>query len=114
MGLENNTEEIKSYLQKSEHDLYVELVPSHLREEMYDEQGLELRGKKIFKQTLGKVRSSICPSYKAQQERITNSAELVALLADLLVGIVSNVPVLTIATLIVKIGIDEICAETKE
>lgn len=106
-----NSEIIEKYLQKSENDLYVELIPEHLREEMYDERGLVIRGKQIFRSTIERVKSTICPEYRARQDTISNSADLVALLIDSLTAVAGNIPVLTIATLIAKTGIGEICAD---
>lgn len=109
-------EQIPEYLAKGEEDLFILLVPEIEKEQLYSRNGIVARGKVIFRTTFEKVKGNVCGAYHERPSTIDGSIDLVTLVATTLMatGQIISIPILPFATLIVKIGLSELCRESEQ
>ena len=107
--------DVEKYLIMNEDELYALLVPDHLRrsEHLYSRSGLIARGKEIFNYKLKYIQETICKNYNSYKDMKNDIVALVTLLANAFSNEpqFAGIPVIPIAVLITKIGLDKICKE---
>ncbi len=111
-----NEANASQYLAYNEEDLYAMLVPEHLRRQAYSKEGLIARGHEIFVSKIKQLQSLICKQYTGRGDTIKSSIDLTLIVATAIVGAPAmlGIPVLPVAALIVKIGLEEICKSSKK
>jgi hypothetical protein len=98
------------YLQRDSQYLYEQLVPEHLRAgSLYSREGLAARGKQIFTTVLAETKPTICSEYALRKDTVRNSVDLMTLVGSVLLVAHVAVPIMPMAALVVKIGMDELC-----
>jgi hypothetical protein len=101
------------FLERDTADLYGMLVPETLRAgRLYSREGLAARGRQIFMSVLEDTKESICEQYRKRKETIGDSVQLMALIGGVLLAVHVAVPIMPMAALVVKIGINELCIES--
>ena len=100
-------DEAEGYLQMGEDDLYEMLVPEHLKEQLFSREGVVDQGKQLFVNALRSSRSAICRQYAASKDSVRDSVELMGVVLAAIPAL--HCPLLPVAALVVKIGIDQIC-----
>ena len=106
--------EIPLYLSMGENELFTLLVPAEEQEKLYSRDGIIARGKAIFRSVFEQTKGNVCAVYRQRPSTIDNSVDLVTLVATTLMatGQIIIIPVLPFATLLVKIGLAELCKES--
>ncbi|HXO22730.1 MAG TPA: hypothetical protein VOA87_22645 [Thermoanaerobaculia bacterium] len=104
-------EEVKSFLDLGEQELYGLLVPERARQQLNSPGALMARGKNIFLSRASEVRSIVCRQYKQRGTSMKNTIDLTVLVATALLAspAMLGIPVLPMAALLVKIGLEEFC-----
>ncbi len=94
-------------------ELFSLIVPVEISKDLYTRGGLIEKGKQIFKSKIAAIRDSLCPKYRELTQRAENKYELAALIFTALANNPSllDVPLVPLVTLIIKVGLDEICNE---
>jgi hypothetical protein len=102
---------LQSLLDRPTDDLYSLLVPESARRGAYSEGGLVARGRTIFVRALKVVRATVCLEYTRRGPTVKNTVDIAGLVAGALLAapIVANIPLLPLAALITKIGLEEVC-----
>jgi hypothetical protein len=103
--------EIASYLELDEDELFSLMVPENIRQQGYSKKGIVARGKSIFAMRLKAAREVVCGNYNKLDDKSKHSIDLVVLVANTLLAL--EMPALPMAVLIVKIGLDKLCDESK-
>ena len=101
----------KVLIGKSENDLFAMLVPQNERGELHSFDGMAARGRVIFRSAFAEVKQSVCGLYKSQGSSVGNEIDLISLVAGAIAGsiTIAAIPVIPLATLIVKIGLGRLC-----
>lgn len=107
---EQKAQEIDRLLALPEIELYWLMAPDGAA---FNEQGRLNAGKEALQRILSQCREAVCTTYRANKSAVRDSADMVKLLTDSLqVGIVMaglKVPVIPVAVLLVKIGLEKLC-----
>jgi len=113
MNEETIREEATKYFNMDEAELYALLVPEHVRQTLFTKDGVVLRGREIFYTTFAKVRETICRQYATAPQITSHAIDLVVIISDALASSPNlvGIPVLPMAALIVKIGLEELCKD---
>ncbi|MEI6445835.1 MAG: hypothetical protein WCO29_22570 [Nostocales cyanobacterium ELA583] len=106
-------QEIQDLLSLDESLLY-SLLPYHLHDgTQYSPQGQIEVGRKIFAEIKPTIHRRVCKDWngceKIKNEQIQDNVALVTSIADLIAGSCGGMPAFTLATIVVKIGIKQIC-----
>jgi hypothetical protein len=98
-------------LATTEADLFAALVPPDDRSELHSYEDTVARGRQLFRRAFLNTRDAVCPLYRAHAPN-SDEADLVVLIAGSLVGqaALGGIPVVPLATLMVKIGLAKLCA----
>src|SRR5690349_11074259 len=106
-----NPGEIKDLLALSDNQLYTMLVPKEAAAELHHPGAVVEQGKIAFVGLVRRTRGAICHAYSSNREMISNSVELVSVVASAMMGAAGMVKeaVLPAAVLVTKIGLDAIC-----
>ncbi len=111
--LENglNSNEIDSLMALDQDQLYTLLVPPEAASDLHHPGALVARGKSAFVDLLRSTRGAICEIYNANKDTVSNSIELVSIIASAMMGAagLEKEAVLPAAVLVVKIGLTAIC-----
>ena len=100
-------------------DLYIQigraLMEDSLGASHFDDEELENIGRRWYSQKLQKLRKLICENENTiayiQENKNNKRMQVVAALADLILGVVGVVPPTTVSLLIINQGLDELCSE---
>lgn len=107
---EQVSQELDRLFALPEKELYGLLVPEC---SAFNEQGRINAGKEVLQRILSQCREKVCMTYRANKSAVRDSADLAKLLTDSLqVGIAIaglKVPVIPVAVLLVKIGLEKLC-----
>jgi hypothetical protein len=104
----------EEYLTLSEEELYLKLVPTS--GELFNREGRIARGRAIFEEVLTRHRDVVCSYYNKQPTSFRNAIDLILVITN---GIANNPSFLGIAPLpfaaiLVKTGLDKICAKPEQ
>jgi hypothetical protein len=103
--------EIKNLLKLPDDQLYSMLAPKEAAAQMHHPGAVIEQGKIAFVSLVRRTRGAICDAYSNNREMISNSVELVSLVASAMMGAAGLVKetVLPAAVLVTKIGLEAIC-----
>jgi hypothetical protein len=109
-----NQEEMERLLSLDINELYPMLIAGD-DSTVYSKMGSVVRGKEIFLQILPGIKEKICVPYISRTSRAKSLIDLVVLVATAISGAieVKNIPLIPLASIIVKLGLDEICQDYK-
>ncbi len=109
-----DTEELGRLLGLSEAELYRQITPES-SDALYSKDAREAHGRKIFKNLLPAVRKRVCGAYKERPVATQSSVDIAAIVAAALFASsklsVAQIPILPLAALIAKIGLEHICKD---
>ena len=102
--------EVRRLMDLSEADLYAEIAPA---DTAFDLQGRIAAGKEALSRVLHNGRQNICETYHKNKSAVRDASDLVRVLTDSLGLVVAaagfKVPVIPVAVLIFKVGIEKVC-----
>jgi hypothetical protein len=105
--------EAERLLGLDEADLYVYLVAE---DSLFETDGKRAKGMHLFRSKLSTLQGLLCLKYVKEKTRIANKVDLAVLIASKLVGApeLFGIPLIPLAVLVVKIGLDELCCAATE
>ncbi|RJQ69173.1 MAG: hypothetical protein C4519_21985 [Desulfobacteraceae bacterium] len=106
--------EAERLLGLDEVDIYAYLVAE---DGLFDAGGRRAKGMQLFRSHISTLQSLLCSKYVKEGTRgIGNKVDLAVLLATALVGApkLVDIPLIPLAVLVVKIGLDEFCGAATE
>lgn len=108
---EISRQEAETYLNMDESALFSLLVPETVRnQDVFTAEGLIARGRQIFTSKLKDAQQSVCTAYLSRKETVKGATELTILVAGALLSVSHlGVPIVPMAVLIVRIGLEELC-----
>jgi hypothetical protein len=116
MTSDKTRQQLEELLTLDQDELLIKLVPEHTRaQQAYSRGGLVTRGRDIFHRVSDDVRGAICRQYNQRTGTTKNLVDLAVIIVPALVSVPHlSVPVLPLAALLVKTGLEELCREDKE
>ena len=104
-------QQITAELTRSQDDLLISLVPEHLDGRLYSRGGLIAHGRQILRTAIAQVRGPICLAYRTNKDSVRDSVDAAVLIVPIIAASAIGVPVLSLAALIAKIGIAQLCRD---
>jgi hypothetical protein len=102
-------QEAEKLLALDEQALYEMLVPAS--QQVFSKEGMVAKGRSIFASRLAAARGAVCRQYTERGANVRNSIDLTVLVGAALLAApaMDGIPILPMAALIVKIGLEEVC-----
>ena len=116
MASQADRAELESLLQRDEDELFILLTQSNpeFADTFFSADAAREQGRLTFQQLSGPMHRRVCMEWGYCARRgsveLADSVSLAAAVADVIATVVGGLPVGTIATLLVKKGLDRFCA----